>query len=274
MSRSEPREIRTPLAQGWGAWLEIVPGVVISLAAHGVVAVVGLVLSYLVPWLWPDRPMVDPDQAIEVSMVVLPKSRNALPDRAMRAPREAGVAAPAEVSPEEAPVRESDLAFPQPAPQPKGHPNADLRRDEMMADIERERLLQDLTAATGDYDRDASDPNSNADFALNTGAQGDPADPEYARYIMQLQQLFMQHFRPLPGIAQSNPGIRAEVYVIVDPDTGAVKEFRFKRSSNNEAYDRAAELAVQEVGTIPLPPEKYLHLAKGGYVIQFDPPRR
>lgn len=274
MSIAPDAALRSPLVAGWRAWFEILPAVAVSVALHGFVAIVALLVSVVGPWLFPERPLVDPDQAIEVSMVVLPKSRNALPDRAMRAPTEAGALAPTEVSPDEAPVRESDLAFPSPVPEPKGDPNADLRREEMMAEMERERLLQDLSAPTGEYDRDATDPNGVGDLAMNTGAQGDPADPEYARYIMQLQQLFMQHFRPLPGIAQANPGIRAEVFVLVDPETGVVRESRFKKSSNNEAYDRAAELAVQEVGTIPLPPEKYRHLAKSGYVIQFDPPRR
>jgi hypothetical protein len=257
---------------GLRAILEIAPAVIVSFVAH--VAAIAIVALVTAIFAWLRGPLIDPDQAIEVSMVVLPKSRNALPDKAMRAPREAGAQAPSEVSPEEAPVRESDLAYEREVPKPEGDPNADRRRDEMLAEMERERLMQDLAAATGEYDQDASDPNSTADFGLNTGAQGDPADPEYARYIMQLQQLFMQHFRPLPGIAQSNPGIRAEMYLVVDPESGAIEEYRLKKSSSNEAYDRAAELAVQEVGRIPLPPEKYRHLVKGGYVIQFDPPRR
>ncbi len=255
------------------AWLGLAPAVAASFFGHVVLVGTAVVFHWLSGWLFPPGPMIDPDQAIEVSMVVLPRSKSALPDRAMRAPREAGDVAPAQVSPEEAPVRQSDLAFDQETPQPKGDPNADLRREELLAEMERERLLQDLSAATGEYDQDASDPNSNADFALNTGAQGDPADPEYARYISSLIQLFMKHFRPLPGIGQSNPGIRADIYLVVDPETGAVKEWRMKRASGNEAYDRAAELAVEEVPTIPLPPEKYRGLVKGGYTIQFTPPR-
>jgi TonB family protein len=273
MNAASVPEVRSPLASDWRAWLNLAPAVLASLVAH-----VGLVLTVIVvSWLWglifPERALIDPDDSIEVSMVVLPKSRNALPDKAMRAPHEAGDVAPDQVSPEEAPVRESDLTLDAPAPQPKGDPDADRQRDEMLREMERQKLLQDLTAATGEYDQDASDPNSTADFALNTGAQGDPADPEYAKYIMQLQQLFMQHFRPLPGIGQSNPGIRADMALVVDLESGAVTEYRIKKSSGNEAYDRAAELAVQEVPSIPLPPEKYRHLAKGGYVIQFTPPR-
>ncbi len=266
--------VPTTLSPGWRSSASLLPAVAASFAGHLVLAVGAFFWSLVMGWLFPAAPLVDPNQAIEVSFVVLKKSSGSMPERATRAPRLSG--APDAALAEPPPARESDLAFEtdRPDEKTKGDPMADLRRAEMMAALERERLMADLTAATGDRDQDASDPNSSADFSLNAGGQGDPADPEYARYLLQLQQLFMQHFRPLPNLAEANPGIRAVVFVEVEPETGRVVGWQFKKASGVAAYDRAAELAVQAVPTIPKPPPKYAHLAKSGYVIQFDPPRR
>ncbi len=266
--------------QPYGDWRAraskgIVSSMLASLGAHLGILLILWVGSAIWGWIFPGKPMME-TQTMEVSMVVLAKSKGAVPDKAMRAPNPKGVETPTAPAPPEPQVKQSDLAFevekPTPVPEVKGDPRAADKRAAELAKLERARLLEDLTAAEGEYDQDRTDPNSTSDFSMNTGGKGDPADPEYARYILQLQQLFMRNFRPLPSIAQSNPGIKAVVFIEVDPDTGKVVDFRFKTPSGNESYDRAAEMAVQAVPVIPKPPAKYIELMKSGYQINFTPP--
>jgi hypothetical protein len=268
---AEQLQIRSVLGADWRAMLRLTPMLLVSLSFH-----VGLVLviflgTLLWGWIYPAKPMVE-DKTIEVSMVVLPHTDNALPDKAMRAPRPAGKDTPTAV-PDPA-VKQSELEYQtdKAKADAKGDPNADKTREKLLADLQRKQLLEDLSAPTGEYDQDATDPNSTSNLAINTGVAGAASDPEYAKYIMQLQQLFMQHFRPLPGIGASNPKIKATVFIEVD-DTGKVLHYAFKTPSGNASYDAAAESAVQSVPTIPLPPEKYRALAKQGYEINFTPPR-
>lgn len=283
--------------QPYGDWRQraskgIVSSLFASFAGHLLILLMLWVGNTLWSWIFPPAPLV-PTQTMEVSMVVLAKSKTGRTEKAMRAPTTQGVQTPApSAAAPELPVPQSDLEFqvekpvpqpgtkpdptaaPSPTPQVKGDPNAADKRAAELAKLERERLLADLNAAKGEYDQDASDPSSTSDFGINTGGQGDPTDPEYARYILQLQQLFMQHFRPLPSIGQSNPGIKAVVFIEVDPDTGKVVDFRMEKPSGNESYDNAAEMAVQAVQTIPKPPPKYVDLMRSGYKITFTPPNR
>jgi TonB family protein len=79
-------------------------------------------------------------------------------------------------------------------------------------------------------------------------------DPEVARYIATLSELFMSHFRPLPML--KGQGLVSKVLVKVD-GAGKVTRREVETSSGNPSWDRAALTAVDQVDTVPLPPEKY-----------------
>lgn len=243
----------------------------VSIAAHVGVAVTAFVITVIAGYLAPKKPVIDVDRTMSVSMVSLPKSKSNMPERASRTPDQAaGTATPDAPTP----VRESDLAFQTDTPEPvKGDPNADKKREEMLAEFKRQQMLEDLSAPIGTTNRSASDPNGTGDFAMS-GTVGDVNDPEYARYIRQIQQLFMQHFQPLASIAQANPDIVCTVQIQVDPATGQVTSYEITKGSGNASYDSAAERATQAVPKIPLPPAKYVGLLSQGYEVNFRPPNR
>jgi hypothetical protein len=208
-----------------------------------------------------------PDNAMEVSMMVLPRSQTHMSERAQHAPRETGETPTAD---QPAPVRESDLTLNQPdAPKTKGTtPKVTSKdRDRALRDLLKDDLLEDTPE--GAVDRTASDPNSTTDDAVNATGLGVPTDPEYARYVSQIEALFRKNFHPLPSITAANPDLLTKVHIEVDPATGGVTGYEITGPSGNESYDRAAESAVQAVPTIPLPPERFRELLAGGYTIKF-----
>lgn len=249
----------------------------LSVAGHGALLVLGLVVTLTGRGCSPAAPLVDPDRALEVSLVVLPKSESAMPDRAQRAPTPPAAEQPKPEAepPPEPPPKASDLVIhteePEPAP-PEGPTDEDRRR-ELMAELERQRLLAELASApTGPVDRDASDPDSTTHESINALGPGGRGDPELARYESEIQQLFMKHFHPLAAITQSNPDLVTRIMVRVDPSSGVIRSWEIVEGSGVPAYDAAAERAVAAVKQIPLPPEAYLGLVEKGYVVNFRAP--
>ncbi len=243
--------------------LPILLGVILHLTA-------GFALMCASLFAGPSEPLFDPNDAMEVSMMVLPKSKSSMPERAQRAARPIGEVAPPEKPVEEPPPKSSDLVkFEKDAPaKAEGVKPKDLTKDR--EDAMRKMLLDDIEdAPEGPTDRDASDPNSTSDEAINATGSGKPTDPELARYIAGLQKLFDAGFNPLPSITAANPDLQAKIRVMVD-DQGTVTGYDWVKQSGNESFDRAAETAVQRVSKIPLPPEKYLDQMSGGYVIVFE----
>lgn len=250
----------------------------LSVVGHVALVVLGVVVTLSGRGCSPPPPLIDPDQALEVSLVVLPRSESSMPDRAQRAPAPpaAEQPKPQPEAPTEPPPRSSDLVVhteePEPKPQPDG-PDDDERRRELMAQLERERLLSELAhAPTGPVDRDASDPDSTTDESINALGPGGRGDPELARYESQIQQLFMRHFHPLAAITQSQPDLVTKVMVRVDPSNGLIKSWEIVESSGVPAYDAAADRAVQAVKQIPLPPAAYMGLVQQGYIVNFRAP--
>jgi TonB family protein len=241
--------------------------VVLALFLHVLVAASIACVGMFTP---DPKPILDVEN-IEVSMVVLPRSKG-LPDRATRAPPPpVGESTP---TPAEPPLpRESDLVVHRPeAKATAGTQNTARDRDRLMRELTMQQLLQDVEAPVGEVDRQPTDPNSESDEAINAGQAGLIGDPELARYIAQIEALFMQHFKPLPTIVAANPGIKCSIRVQVDPDTGDVTGYEVVGASGNSSYDGAAERAVQAVARIPQPPEKYKSVAAAGYTIHFAPP--
>lgn len=201
-------------------------------------------------------PILDPSEVMEVSMVVLPKSEK-MPERATRAPVPKGDPTP-DPSPQPRPPVESDLSFktdeaPEPDP---GAPDRSSDRDALMRELLRKQLLEDAAADIGAQDRDATDPDSTSDEAINTGGSGAAADPELARWVVQVREIFAKDFRPLPTIVSANPSIRCVMVVKIDGD-GNVLARQMHEPSGNASYDGAAERAAASVTKVPPPPEKY-----------------
>jgi TonB family protein len=249
----------------------------LALVGHVGVLVAGAVLSLLAGFLAPSRPIIDLDRTMQVSMVALPRANKPLPDKATRAPvprAEPTPAPPPEPvpEPEPEPVKTSDLTFEKEDAPAKEGLDIDRLREKIKRDQERKKLLDNLVdAASGTTDRDATDPDSDSDIAINALGAGAASDPEFARYKSKVQQLFMRHFSPIPSIVQANPGIECTVSIDVDPSTGRVLSHSVIRPSKVPAYDAAALRAAQAVPTIPLPPEKYRPLVARGYQVIFKP---
>lgn len=239
-----------------------------AVSAWGLTAVYGLI-ALVVPFCSPREPIVQ--ESIEVSMVALPKSKLNVPDRAARVKRATGTdAAP---QPEPPPVKQSDLAKFEKTPPPKpGNTAADRARQELLEQLMREEMLADLDAPEGTVDRNATDPNGAEDLGLAVIGAGAKGDPEYARWVAQVQQLLMKHFRPLAAVTQGRTDLKCMVTLEVDPATGQILSWEVSQPSGVTAFDSAAERAVQEVATLPLPPEKYRPLLAQGVGFRFVPP--
>lgn len=230
-------------------------------AAGHVGAVLGLwVLQGLTAWWAPDDPFLTPEEVIEVSMVEMPKS-TAMPTRATRQAAPQAQPQPPEPvkSNEPPPPRQSDLVVQQPTPEPVpvAPPDHSRKLDALREELRMDQLLDDLDDADpGAVDRDATSPDGTEGAKPTKVVGSQSGDPEAARYIAELSKLFLSHFRPLPML--KGQGLRVTVLVKVDAQ-GKILEHRVEKSSGNPSWDRAALAAVEEVGTVPRPPEKYRH---------------
>ena len=243
----------------------------VSFVAHVGAIVFMLLLSFVGGRCSSTEPIIQ--DSLEVSVVSLPRSKTNVPDKATRAAVRQGTDAQ-QPAPEPPPV-ESDLAFQQDQPKPvPGPTDADRRRREAeLARMERERLMEDLMAADGPVDRDATDPNSDSDVGINVNGRGtSKADPEYVAWVGKVQKLMMANFHPLSAITSKNPGLKARVLLVVDPTSGQITRRTVQTSSGIPAFDAAATRAVDQVGTIPLPPDAWLPLLASGLAIDFTPP--
>jgi hypothetical protein len=241
-----------------------------------VVAVVGAwgttagiaVMSALLPMCHTPTPKIS--DAIEVSMVSLPKSKLDVPDRAQRVKRATGEV-PSPVPP---PIKQSDLKFETDKPKPDAGNADEAARQQLMEEMERERLLEDMMAAEGAVDRDATDPDGEENAArlagIGAGAKG---DPEFQRWVGQVQQILMAQFKPLGAASQDRPDLKCLVDIKMDPTTGEITSYEVSGPSGVFSFDQAAERAVQAVPSLPLPPEKYLPLLEEGVGFRFTPPR-
>ncbi len=247
--------------------------VLVSLGVHAAMGSFLLVAGAIALFEAPARPIIDPNDTLEVAMVSAPKSDKALPELAMRAPRPAGEVAPKapDAPPPPVPQRESDLAFNQPKPEPKPVGRPDVPRDMTTA---RAAALDDLMsgledAPIGPRDRSASDPNGVAG-APASSRSGGKGDPELAAYIQRIRKDFQRNFHPLPAVVQANPKLKCTVRVQVD-SSGRILGQQVSKPSGNPSYDRAAVAAVEALKVITPPPEKFRALALEGYEIEFVP---
>ncbi len=237
-----------------------------ALMLHGCVGGT-VVLAGMLSFAPPKRPMIDPRENIEVSLVQI-KGSTQLPTRETVAPVPTGKVEAKE--PPKPAVKESDLAFKTPeAPQPKGAPDRSAEREALMRELDRKRALE--AALEGTRDREATDPNSTATETIRAGTGTMRAEPELARYMMTVETLFNDHFKPLKPIVDANPGISADYHVDFDPDTGRILGFSPYKRSGNASYDAAVERAIQAIANVPLPPAKYRDIVGSRFTINFVP---
>jgi len=206
-----------------------------------------------------DRPLFDADEVMTVQMVSLPKARGRLPDRATRAPAQAA-GAPDAVAP---PVS-SDMAYHDPTAAPtRGGDRTDRRKD-LLETLRRQQASGvPSDAPLGDVDRLATDPDGalSDEFLFGGTGSGIPADPDLARYNMDLRQAVIPNWTPLPRILQENPSAWAVVEVTLHPDG------RVARSSGIGSFDESCLRAVQRSGRLPLPPARFSALASDGILL-------
>lgn len=241
----------------------------LSVVGHGGMLLGFAGFTFLMTFCGDSKPIIDPDDTMQVAMVELSRSKSAMPDRATRAPKPVGKPQPV-VKPQPAPEvkHTSDLAIKTPEAAP--NPGVDTQRlDDAMAMLEQQQREADMAAALGALDQAATDPNSTTDEGASSGNIGTPSDPEFARYIGKVRSVFMAKFNPLQAIRDANPGIRCVIHVSVEAGTGRIVRFDVKRPSGNPAFDAAAQRAVESIASIPLPPEKYRDRMEQGYDIEF-----
>ena len=246
-----------------GVWL--VPSVVGHILVVGVLAL----LSAL-PSCQEKPPLLD--EAIEVSLVSLPRTDRRMAQMEVRAPTPAapvvpdapppepdaaaGVTEP-QVAPEPPPPVQSELQIRDPnAAAKQGEPDPEAREADRREALRR-LAMQALDAPVGDAPSQASDPDGVSDDALAVSGSGPPGDPELVRFRQRVEELFYGKFVPIPTIAQQNPGITAVIKVRFDVDSGRVTSWEWVRRSGNASWDAAAERAVEAVTSVPPPPERF-----------------
>jgi len=258
-----------------GVWL--VPSVIGHLLVVGALA-----LFSALPSCQEQRPLLD--DAIEVSLVSLPRSDRRMAQMEVRAPTPPAPvvpdaappppdAAPGRTEPTVAPAPEppvqSDLKIKDPsAAAPQGEPDRDAREADRREALRR-LTLQSLDAPVGDTPSQASDPDGTSDDAITLSGSGPPADPELARFRQRVEDLFYGKFVPIPTIAQQNPGITAVIKVRFNVETGKVLSWEWVRRSGNASWDGAAERAVEAVTAVPAPPERFRPYFTRGLDVHF-----
>jgi hypothetical protein len=252
------RSLRSTLRSNRAAFLPATAG---SLALH----VFGIVSFFSAPSCSHRERIVS--DAIEVSMVALPRSQRNVPDRLARAPRATGSDAPMEEPP---PLEQSDLVIRRPDAPEQGGNTEDARREQMLTQLERDRLLDELMhAPEGTVDRNRTSPDGQLDLDIAVLAAGAPGDPEFQRWQAEVMRILMPLFRPL---TQGRTDLTCLVNIQMDETTGAILGWEIVSPSGVRAFDAAAERAVQDAGSLPLPPEKYLPMLDGGVGFRFVAP--
>lgn len=233
-------------------------------AALSAVAMTGVyaMMATFVPFCHEDPPF----EAIEVSMVALPKSKLNVPDREARVKAASGQEAPI---PEPPPVKESDLVIHEDKPPPDPGNAEEVRRQQIIEDA-RKRMLEDLeNAPEGPEDRNATDPDGQEELEMAMIGAGARGDPEMAAWQAKVYNLIKPNFHPLSTPA----GTKCVVNIKMDGETGKILSADVTEPSGLLQFDSAAERAVNDVPSLPLPPEKYRKwIAKEGVGIRFTPP--
>lgn len=205
----------------------------------------------------PSPPPFKPQEVMMVEMSGLPRQETPMPQKAERAPPPAAGAPEAPAPIEPPPTRQSDMVLKTPdAPKQKGNPEEDAKREQLIAEMRRRALIENLDAPIGTEDRMATDPNStlSPEEAFGSSA-GTPTDPAVARWSAQVQKLVRANWHPLLSICQQTPSLSVTVKVPLNAAGAMTGEPEIDKSSGNGSIDESARRAVQQTGNLPAPPE-------------------
>jgi outer membrane biosynthesis protein TonB len=184
------------------------------------------------------KPLIKPEDVIMVAMDGPAKQVTAMPQKAERAPDPPSGAEP-QVEPP--PPNPSDMAFhDKDAPKPKGDPDkekTDAKRDQLLAEMRRKALLDNLDAPVGKEDRAATSPDG-------TSSEGGTAsagvnDPALAKWVREAHNLLQQNFHPIPAYCEANPKLKAVAKVPVAGDGRLDGDPVISVSSGNPSIDAA-----------------------------------
>lgn len=238
-------------------------GLFVSMAGHGFIAAAWIISTLLMSYFSPSRPLIDDDDVMTVALI----AKSDLPTRAVAPPKAAGRPQPKESPkppPADAPPVQSDLALQtEEAPET---PEGEEAPIDVSAALDELEMLAALDSLDNAAPSQASSPDGVGDVSVGTGATA--GDAELALYLETLRQLFNAQFRIPDAIRQQNPDLRVVVSLQVD-DSGRITSRQTTRSSGVPFIDKAAENAVDAVGTIPLPPESLRDRMSEGYSIEF-----
>lgn len=214
----------------------------LALGLHAAVAL-GLVVGAMVRPS--SRPMIDPDEVLEVSLMPMAKQTTALPQKATRTP-DPVVGTPEPTPQPPLPPSNSDLALNDPeAPQKQGDERAQSR-EELMEQLRREQARKDALAALGNEDRARTDPDG---VEGATGTSAGLGDPKKAAYAEKVRQAIL----PNLGSLQKDPNLKVLVDVTIDAD-GRIVEWKIRTPSGDSSYDAAVQFAIQKTRQVPPPP--------------------
>jgi len=221
----------------------------------------------------PPKRLIDPDSVIEVSVVSAPRKKAAAPTRTTRRAVQAPTRTQAPPKEQAPPPKQSEMVHKTDKAPPAATteaPKETTRERSAKAPPDLTDLLSELqNADAGPVDRDAAGPEGTADAKPSTRAGASTGDPEFVAYVQKVSALLDGHFRPLEAVVRNNPGLETQAMLFVSDD-GTITDYEVTQSSGNPSFDAAATRAIEAVGKLPLPPEKFRALMSEGYLVRFN----
>ena len=245
----------------------IMSGLSWEIGASALIHVVMFTGAMLMRWEDDAKP---PARLQEVIMVELPgpaKSKTAIPQKAERTVDAVkGTATPTPPDPTPPAPKQSELSFETPKAPPtpsktaatdQAAPKEDAKaarlREEMLADMRRRQLLQDMDAPVGKEDR----PKASADGTMtpDQAGSGKSANPsEVAKWGAEARRRVNPNWHPITAICQQNPSLTAVIRVSVDGSGMQNEPPRVMESSGNASADSWAMEAVESTKQLPSTP--------------------
>lgn len=210
------------------------------------------------------EPLFKPEDAMIVQMAG-PLKAEGLPQLASRLPPPPkGSTTPTPTAPP--PPNPSDLAFQtKDAPEEKGDPKADAKRQALIDEMRRAAALQDLSAPIGTEDRVATSPDGSAEGGTGTGIS---TDPVMGAWSEKAKKAIEENWHPLASWCQSNSKLKVDLKLSVRGDGTQGDEPAIAKASGNVSFDESARRAAQQTAKLPPLPTKY---AGGiGLILNFD----
>jgi TonB family protein len=199
----------------------------------------------------PPKPLIDPDEVLEVSLMPMPKQTTRQPQKASRTPDPVQGAVEPTVTPP-TPPSDATLAINDPnAPKPEGDPKAREKELEKIKDqLRRDEARRDAMAALGSEDRLATSEDG---VEGATGSSNGVGDPKKAAYGEAVKRAILPNFSTI----STNSKLKVLVSVTIDGQ-GMVKGFEVKKTSGDPSFDAAALRAVAKTVQVPQPSAEVL----------------